>query len=322
MGLRLAFMGTPDFAATAFHAVQEYASKNGHEIVGIYTRPPAKQGRGLQLVASPVQQAGEQAGIGVFTPSRLKDDAAALAEFSALEVDLAIVVAYGMILPQSWLDAPRLGCWNIHASLLPRWRGAAPIQRAIMAGDQETGVAIMQMHAGLDTGPVLLEKRLSIAAQDTAQSLHDKLAHLGGAAVVQALADLAHNGENLTPKPQAEAGVTYAEKIDKQEAKLDFTRSAGELDRHIRGLSPFPGAWFEVEGNRIKVLQAEALNVDGPTASVAHRLDNGQHDAAVIYCGQGALQLLRVQKAGKAAMSGAELMRGRGLVAGQKLGPS
>lgn len=307
MGLRIVFMGTPDFAATAFAAVHTFAEKNGHEIIAAYSRQPAKQGRGMKRVKAPLHQAAEAAGVAVMTPTSLKDEDA-LAAFGALKPDLAIVVAYGMILPQAFLDVPRLGCWNIHASLLPRWRGAAPIQRAIMAGDRETGVAIMQMQAGLDTGPVLLEKRLPIAADETAASLHDRLADLGSVAIVEALA----NAENLTHMPQAETGVTYAEKIDKGEARLDFARSAQDLDRHIRGLSPFPGAWFEADGVRVKVLAAKPVEADGAPGTVA---ENG----AIIYCGQGALELLRVQRAGKPAMSGADFMRGRALVAGQKL---
>tara|TARA_B110000971_G_scaffold220765_1_gene265375 strand:+ start:2635 stop:3558 length:924 start_codon:yes stop_codon:yes gene_type:complete len=307
MGLRLIFMGTPDFAVSAFRAVQAFARANDHEIVAVYARPPAKQGRGLKLVQAPVHQAAEAAGIEVFTPSSLRDGAA-LDVFQKHDADLAIVVAYGMILPQVWLDTPRLGCWNIHASLLPRWRGAAPIQRAIMAGDTHTGVAIMQMEAGLDTGPVLMSRELAIAPQDTAASLHDKLAELGGQAVTQAL--MAQ--PDLAAQPQAADGICYAEKIDKAEARLDFTRSASELDFHIRGLSPFPGAWFEADGERIKVLQAQPLSEDGTAGEVAKH-------GAIIYCGQGALELLRVQKAGKGAMSGEDFMRGRGLRAGQKV---
>jgi methionyl-tRNA formyltransferase len=307
MGLRLIFMGTPDFAVAALDALRDFARAEGHEIVAVYARPPAKQGRGLKRVKAPVHQAAEAAGIEVFTPSTLKDDAA-LDEFQKHQADLAIVVAYGMILPQVWLDTPRLGCWNIHASLLPRWRGAAPIQRAIMAGDTHTGVAIMQMEAGLDTGPVLLSRELAIDPQDTAASLHDRLAALGGLALTQALAAQ----PDLIAQPQAADGICYAEKIDKVEARLDFTRSAEALDFHIRGLSPFPGAWFEVDGERVKVLQARPLAQDGAAGEVAQ---NG----AIIFCGQGALELLRVQKAGKGAMSGEDFMRGRGLRAGQKV---
>lgn len=302
MRRRIVFMGTPDFAVPAFEAVHA-----AHEVVAVYSRAPAKQGRGMQMTPSPVHAAAEKAGVQVFTPTTLKDEDE-LARFQALRPELAVVVAYGMILPQSWLDVPRMGCWNIHASLLPRWRGAAPIQRAIMAGDETTGVAIMQMQAGLDTGPVLLEKTLPIEADDTAQSLHDKLSVLGGAAIGEALAAAA-----LTPTEQAENGVTYAEKIDKAEAQLDFSRSAVELDRHIRGLSPFPGAWFDVDGKRVKVLHAKPLGENGPAGTV------GDHPA-VIYCGQGALQLMRVQKAGKPAVTAEEFIRGRGLHAGQKLG--
>ena len=307
MGLRLVFMGTPDFAATAFAALQQAAADGGHEIVAVYARPPAKKGRGMQRDKAPVHKAAEAAGIDVVTPDTLKDETA-LAAFRALEPDLAVVVAYGMILPQAWLDAPRLGCWNIHASLLPRWRGAAPIQRAIMAGDAETGVAVMQMAAGLDTGPVLLEKRLAIAADDTAATLHDRLAELGGAALAEALPQAGR----LTAQPQADAGITYAEKIDKAEARLDFSRPAVELDRHIRGLSPFPGAWFEADGVRVKVLQARAVDADGPAGTVAET-------GAVIYCGQGALQLVEVQRAGKPKTDAAAFLRGRGLSPGQQL---
>lgn len=307
MGLRIIFMGTPDFAATAFAAVQAFAQTNGHQMVGVYTRPPAKQGRGMQLVESPVHLAAVADNIDVMCPTSLKSEDA-LAGFQALKPDLAIVVAYGMILPQAFLDVPRLGCWNIHASLLPRWRGAAPIQRAIMAGDEATGVAIMQMQAGLDTGPVLLQKSIPIDATDTASLLHDKLAALGAEAIVAALA----NADDLTPTPQSVDGVTYAEKIDKGEAKLDFSKNAADLDRHIRGLSPFPGAWFEAEGARVKVLQARPLKDTGPPGTLA---DKGP----IIYCGQGALELMRVQPAGKKAMSGDDFMRGRGLKAGQGL---
>lgn len=305
MRRRVIFMGTPDFAVPAFAAVCAR-----HEVLAVYCRAPAKQGRGMQLTAAPVQQAAEAAGIEVLTPASLKDPAA-LARFKDFAPDLAIVVAYGMILPQSWLDVPRLGCWNIHASLLPRWRGAAPIQRALMAGDTETGIAIMQMQAGLDTGDILLEKRLPIAADDTAQSLHDRLADLGGTAISEAL----EKAEHLTPVPQPAAGVTYAEKIDKAEARLDFARPAAELDRLIRGLSPFPGAWFEADGKRVKVLAGEAMADTGPVGEVAINAAG----EAMIYCGQGALRLLHVQKAGKPPVTAAEFIRGRGLRVGQNL---
>ncbi len=308
MGLRIVFMGTPDFAVTGLNAVQDFAQNNGHEIIAAYTRHPTAKGRGMQLTQTPVHQACDAAGIEVRTPQSLKDDAT-LDGFRALNADLAIVVAYGMILPPNWLDVPRLGCWNIHASLLPRWRGAAPIQRAIMAGDTHSGVSIMQMDAGLDTGAVLLKREVAIEADDTAASLHDRLAALGAEAIVAALRD----AENLKPVPQSDDGVTYAEKIDKAEARLDFTRSATELARDIRGLSPFPGAWFEADGVRVKVLRADALQDEGTPATVA---DSG----AIIYCGTGALQLIEVQKAGKAAMSGEALMHGRTLTPNQDIG--
>lgn len=307
MGLRIVFMGTPDFAATAFAGVQGAAEKHGHDIVGVYVRPPAKQGRGMKLVNAPVHQAANALGVPVETPTSLKTPDA-LDTFRALKPDLAIIVAYGLILPQAFLDVPRLGCWNIHASLLPRWRGAAPIQRAIMAGDKETGIAIMQMEAGLDTGPVLLEKKLRLADDETAASLHDRLAALGSVTIAEALAQ----AEALRAVPQATAGMCYAEKIDKREARLDFTRTAEELDRHIRGLSPFPGAWFEADGSRVKVLKARPIDENGPAGQVAQT-------GAVIYCGHGALELLQVQKAGKASLSGDAFMRGRGLIAGQQV---
>ncbi|MDC0148252.1 methionyl-tRNA formyltransferase [Alphaproteobacteria bacterium] len=308
MGLRVVFMGTPDFAVPAFRAILDA----GHEIVGVYTRPAAKSGRGMKLTASPVEVCAQAAGLRVFTPSTLKTPES-LQEFADLAPDLAVVVAYGMILPQAWLDVPALGCWNIHASLLPRWRGAAPIQRAIMAGDAQTGAAIMQMQAGLDTGPVLVSKSLPIAKDDSAQTLHDKLAILGGEALRQAL----DQAGKLQAQPQSEIGITYAEKIDKAEARIDWQLSAQQLDAHIRGLSPFPGAWFEVDETRVKILQARpidaaSLETQGPAGQVA---ENG----AVIYCGDGALELLQVQRAGKAAMPAVEFMRAGLLWAGKNL---
>ena len=300
--MRLVFMGTPDFSVPILDALVA----SGHEIVCVYCQPPRPAGRGKKDRRTPVHQRAVELGLMVRHPLNFKDalDQQAFIDFNA---DLAVVVAYGLILPQVILDAPQLGCWNIHASLLPRWRGAAPIQRALMAGDKETGVAIMQMAAGLDTGPVLLEKRIAIDATDTAQSLHDKLAALGGAAIGAALTQ----ADELTPRAQAETGVTYAEKIDKAEAKIDFTRPATLLDAHIRGLSPFPGAWFEANGKRVKVLAAEPLSDEGATATLA--------ESGAIYCGVGALRLVTVQPAGKGAMSGADFLRGRGLVPGQKL---
>ena len=305
MSLRLVFMGTPDFAVPALQSLIDA----GHDIAAVYTRPPAKSGRGMKLTPSPVHQCASAAGLSVFTPTSLKQQDA-LAQFAAHQADLAVVVAYGMILPQSWLDTPTMGCWNIHASLLPRWRGAAPIQRAIMAGDKETGVAIMQMEAGLDTGPVILSKRLTIGDDETAQSLHDRLSVLGGAALMAALQGAARGPLHATPQP--DEGVSYAEKIDKAEARIDWQKTAHCLDWHIRGLSPFPGAWFEVDGVRVKIIQARPIDMDGPVGQVA---DAGP----VIYCAAGALELVQVQRAGKAAMSAEEFMRGGLLQAGQNL---
>ena len=245
--MRVVFMGTPDFSVAALDALVAA----GHEIVCVYTQPPRPAGRGKKPRPSPVQARAGALGLPVRHPVSLKD-AAAQAEFAALGADVAVVVAYGLILPQPVLDAPRHGCLNIHASLLPRWRGAAPIQRAIMAGDAETGVCIMAMEAGLDTGPVLLRAAEPIRPEDTAAALHDRLARLGARLIVEALAGL----DTLTPAPQPEAGVTYAAKIDKAEARVDWARPAAEIDRQIRGLSPFPGAWCEAGSERLKLLDA------------------------------------------------------------------
>ena len=252
-------------------------------------------------------------GIEVRTPEKLRDDAAQ-ETFRALDLDAAIVAAYGLILPQPILDAPRLGCLNIHASLLPRWRGAAPIQRAIIAGDSETGVAIMQMEKGLDTGPVLLMERTPIGTQETAGELHDRLSTIGAGLMVRALAALERDSLEATPQP--EDGVTYADKIDKAEARIDWTRPAHELDCHIRGLSPFPGAWCEVEKNgkrqRVKVLRAVPIDGSGTPGAA---LD----DALTIACGDGALRLTQVQRAGKGVQQAEEFLRGFPVAAGTVL---
>ncbi len=238
-------MGTPDFSVPVLDALVDA----GHEIAAVYCQPPRPAGRGKKDRASPVQMRAEALGLEVRYPVSLKG-AAEQAEFAALEADIAVVVAYGLILPQVILDAPRAGCLNIHASLLPRWRGAAPIHRAIMAGDAKTGVCIMQMEAGLDTGPVLLRDETAIGAEETTGALHDRLSQMGAALIVQALAQL----DQLTPQTQPEEGVTYAAKIDKAEARVDWAQPAAQIDRLIRGLSPFPGAWCEVQGERIKLL--------------------------------------------------------------------
>ena len=305
--LRLAFMGTPDFAVPTLTAL----IGAGHDIAAVYTQPPRAAGRGKQPRPSPVHRVAREHGFEVRTPERLKDPQQQAA-FAALGLDAAVVVAYGLILPPPILAAPRLGCLNLHASLLPRWRGAAPIQRAIMAGDSETGVAVMQMEAGLDTGPVLLEERMAIGPTDTAGDLHDELARLGAPLMVDALAGLADG--RLTPRPQAASGVTYADKIDKSEARIDWSRPAADLDCQIRGLSPFPGAWFEHDGARVKVLLAEPLaDGAGPSGTV---LDG----RLTVACGDGALRLLELQRAGKAPMSADALLRGFPIPAGTRLG--
>lgn len=289
--MRVIFMGTPDFSVPALRAVAA-----AHEVVAVYTQPPRAAGRGQQARRSAVHVAAERLGLQVRHPARLHDpdDQAA---FAVLEADVAVVVAYGLILPQPVLDAPRLGCVNIHASILPRWRGAAPIHRAIMAGDAETGVAIMQMEAGLDTGPVLAEARTPIGAEETTADLHDRLAGMGADLVADVLDRLP-----LEPVPQPREGVTYAAKIDKAEARIDWTRPAAEVDRQIRGLSPFPGAWCEIAGERVKLLRSRLAEGSGAPGAVI--------GAFTIACGQGAVQILEAQRAGKRPMMAEELLRG------------
>ncbi len=300
MTLRLAFMGTPDFSVPALAEL----IAAGHDVVAVYSQPPRKSGRGMAETPTPVHTFAQAQGIEVRTPEKLKA-ADIQADFAALDLDAAIVAAYGLILPKPILDAPRLGCLNIHASLLPRWRGAAPIQRAIMAGDKETGVAIMQMEAGLDTGPVLLAERTQIGAHETAGELHDRLSLIGGGLMVRALAALER--DTLEASVQPDKGVTYAAKIDKGEARIDWTRPAAELDCHIRGLSPFPGAWCEMEkdGNpvRVKVLRAMPVEASGAAGTA---LD----DALTIACGSSALRLEQVQRAGKGVQQANEFLRG------------
>ncbi|OUS04428.1 methionyl-tRNA formyltransferase [Rhodobacterales bacterium 52_120_T64] len=281
--MRLIFMGTPDFSVS----VLDQLVSAGHEIACVYSQPPRPAGRGKKPRPSPVQKRAEELGLPVRTPLNFKDDADR-AEFAALNAEAAVVVAYGLILPQAILDAPERGCFNIHASLLPRWRGAAPIQRAIMAGDAESGVCIMQMEAGLDTGPVLLRETTQIEATDTAATLHDRLAEMGANLIVDTLAKI----DTLTAAPQPDEGMTYAAKIDKAEAKINWAAPAVEVDRLIRGISPFPGAWFELEGERVKVLRSELADGEGTAGTV---LD----DALTVACGAGAVRLLKVQKAGK-----------------------
>jgi methionyl-tRNA formyltransferase len=302
--MRLIFMGTPDFAVPALDALVAA----GHEVAAVYTQPPRPAGRGQAERPSPVQLRAEALGLPVRCPRTLKAPEAQ-ADFAALEADAAVVVAYGLILPKPVLEAPRLGCLNIHASLLPRWRGAAPIHRAVMAGDAETGVCIMRMEEGLDTGPVYLRAAVPIGPQDTTGALHDRLAALGARLVVEALARL----PGLSPEPQPEAGATYAAKIDKAEARVDWTRPAPEVDRLIRGLSPFPGAWTTIAGERVKLLASCRAEGQGAPGEV---LDG----ALTVACGTGAVRLLRLQRAGRGAQEAAEFLRGFDVPAGTRLG--
>ncbi len=294
--LRIAFMGTPVFAARALQALID----GPHQVVCVYSQPPKPQGRGQKMQASPVQQLAEQHGIEVRTPRTLKT-AEAQAEFAALNLDIAVVAAYGLILPPAILDAPRLGCLNIHGSLLPRWRGAAPIQRAIMAGDTETGITMMRMDAGLDTGPMLSKHQVPITATTTASELHDALAAIGAAEINGTITRYASGALALTP--QHETDVTYAAKLMKAEGQLDFNKSAAELDRQIRALTPWPGTWCILNGETIKVHQAEIIPYE-ETASPGTILDNH----LTIACNQGALRLLRVQRSGKNIVTGRELI--------------
>jgi len=291
--MKVVFMGTPDFSVPVLEALVGA----GHEVLCVYCQPPRPAGRGKKDRPSPVQAKAEELGLPVRFPKSLKGEAEQ-AEFAALEPDIAVVVAYGLILPQAALDAPAKGCLNIHASLLPRWRGAAPIHRAIMAGDKETGVCIMQMEAGLDTGPVLLRKAVTIGTEETTAQLHDRLSALGAGAIVEALANL----DRLEPVSQPEEGVTYAKKIDKAEARVDWSKPAVEVDRLIRGLSPFPGAWCDVDGERLKLLRSRVVEGKGAAGQVLGGLR--------IACGDGAVEILQAQRQGKRPIEAEELLRG------------
>jgi methionyl-tRNA formyltransferase len=302
--MRIVFMGTPDFSVPVLDALVQA----GHEIAAVYCQPARPAGRGKKDRPSPVQAHAERLGLEVRHPVSLKP-LKAQADFAALKADVAVVVAYGLILPQAILDAPRSGCLNIHASLLPRWRGAAPIHRAIMAGDTETGICIMKMEAGLDTGPVLLRKVIAIDDEETTGALHNRLSALGADAVVAALDRLEH----LVPEAQPEAGMSYAAKIDKAEAAVDWSRRAVEIDRQIRGLSPFPGAWSLVQGERIKLLGARLADGSGIPGQV---LDG----AFTVACGQGAVQVTRAQRAGRGAQSAKAFLQGLALPVGTVMG--
>jgi len=293
-------MGTPDFSVPVLEALVAA----GHDVVAVYSQPPRPAGRGKKDRPSPVQARAEALGLPVYHPVSLRI-AEAQDAFAAHQADVAVVVAYGLILPQAILDMPEAGCLNIHASLLPRWRGAAPIHRAIMAGDAETGVCIMQMEAGLDTGPVLLREATSIGSGETTGGLHDRLSEMGARLIVDALAQL----PDLVPESQPDAGVTYAEKIDKAEARVDWDRPAGDVANHICGLSPFPGAWCDVDGERVKLLEAVAVAGNGAPGDVL--------SGFTIACREGAVQISRVQRPGKKPMDAQVALNG--LELGQKL---
>jgi methionyl-tRNA formyltransferase len=300
MSLRLIFMGTPDFSVPTLLELVAH----GHEIAAVYTRAAKPAGRGMKLQATPVEQEARRLGIAVETPTTLKTPDA-LEAFRAHDADAALVVAYGMILPQAILDTPKLGCFNLHASLLPRWRGAAPINRAIMAGDAETGVMVMKMDAGLDTGDVAMAERIAITDAMTANDLHDALARLGGDLMVRAIGALERGMLQLTK--QSEAGVSYAAKIDKAEARIDWSRPARAVLRHIHGLSPFPGAWCEmpIEGQPVRVKILRCAIADGAGAP-GELLD----DRLSFACGEGGVRILELQRAGKAPMKAEEFLRG------------
>jgi methionyl-tRNA formyltransferase len=304
MTLRLAFLGTPDFAVPTLAEL----IAQGHEIAAVYSQPPRPKGRGMALEPGPVHKFAETAKLPVRTPLSLKG-AEEQAAFAALDLDVAIVVAYGLLLPKAILEAPQLGCFNLHGSLLPRWRGAAPIQRAVMAGDAETGVMVMRMNEGLDTGPVLMAERVAVGRK-TSGELTTELSRLGADLMVRALGALERGA--VTPRPQPEDGVTYAKKISKEESRIGWSKSAQEIDCHIRGLSPFPGAWTDADGERLKILYAEPVAGSGKPGVL---LD----DALTVACGEGALRLVKVQRAGKSVMSAAELLKGFALPRGTRL---
>ena len=310
MSLRIIFMGTPEFSVPVLQSLKQA----GHQIVAVYTQPPRPGGRrGLDLVKSPVHQAAELLGIPVSTPVNFRDEDERQ-RFRELNADVAVVVAYGLLLPQAILDATRLGCYNGHASLLPRWRGAAPIQRAIMAGDARTGMMVMKMEKGLDTGPVALTREIEIGETMTAGELHDRLMLTGARAMVEAMEKL--EADDLPLTAQGEDGIVYASKIDKGETRIDFAKPARDVHNHIRGLSPFPGAWFEAEINgrpeRVKVLASEPAEGQGAAGEI---LD----DALTVACETGAVRLLKLQKAGGKPLGAADFLRGTPLPAGTVL---
>jgi methionyl-tRNA formyltransferase len=305
MPLRLVFMGTPEFAVPTLVEIVG----RGHEVVAVYTRAPKPAGRGMEMTPSPVEREARRFGLPVLTPTSLRSEEAQQT-FRSHGADAAVVVAYGLILPKPVLETPPLGCFNLHASALPRWRGAAPINRAVMAGDAETAVMVMKMEEGLDTGPVAMAERVAIGPDMTAGELHDRLAPLGADLLVRALAALEKDALTLTPQP--EAGVTYAAKIDKSETRIDWAKPWKEAHDHIRGLSPFPGAWCELAGARIKVLRTTRGEGSGAPGTV---LD----DRLTVACGHGAVRILELQRAGKQPMKAEEFLRGAPLAVGAVL---
>jgi len=308
--MKLAFLGTSEFAVPALKALVE----GGHDVVAVYTRAPKPAGRGQQERRTPVHELASTLGLAVRTLKSLRSEEEAAA-FKALDLDAAVVVSYGHILPKAFLEAPVLGCINIHGSLLPRWRGAAPIHRAILAGDAETGVTIMLMDEGLDTGPMLLAESTPISAADTAETVHDRLAELGGRLIVSTLDALV--GKTIEPVPQPDDGVTYAHKLGKEEGALDWRRPAAELERKVRAFHPWPGTWFDVEGERIKVLGAALTLAAGAPGTVSI----GRDGFPVVACGVGGLRLLKLQRAGKSAQAADAFLRGFALAAGTVLAP-
>lgn len=307
--LRVIFMGTPDFSVPTLAEI----IGAGHDVTAVYTQPPRPAGRGMSERKSPVHRYADAAGIPVETPRSLRSEEAQ-ATFAGYTADVAVVVAYGLILPKPILDAPEHGCLNLHASMLPRWRGAAPIQRAIMAGDTETAAMVMRMDEGLDTGPICLSERVAIGPDTTAGELHDELAQRGASLMVRALAALER--DSLVATPQPETGATYAPKIDKAESRIDLTRPAAEVHNHIRGLSPFPGAWLEAtigtRTERLKILRAKLTDGSGEPGELLT-------DDLVVACGTGAIRLTQLQRAGKKPMNADELLRGFSLPKGTRL---
>lgn len=309
MSLRVIFMGTPDFSVPTLMEIVG----QGWDVVACYSQPPRKAGRGMELKKTPVHEAAESLGIPVFTPTSLKSEEEQ-ERFRSFDADVAVVVAYGLLLPKAILDAPEHGCLNGHASMLPRWRGAAPINRAIMAGDKETAIQVMRMEEGLDTGPVCMSETVAITENMTAGELHDRLSTLGGDVMVRALSALSRGG--LGEVAQAEEGVTYAKKLDKSETRIDWSQPAQAVHNHIRGLSPFPGAWCEMplgsKMERVKVLRSALAEGQGEAGTVLV----AEGDTLTIACGEGAVKLVQVQRAGKRAAPAEEFLRGANLKAG------